>query len=46
MENSRKFGIREIEELALTCRYEVDTHLFDSQQYFTDSIWKVTGKNQ
>ena len=46
MENSRKFGIREIEELALACRYEVETHLFDSQQYFTDSIWKVTGKNR
>lgn len=46
MENSRKFGIQEIEELALACRYEVETHLFDNQQYFTDSIWKVTGKNR
>jgi L-histidine Nalpha-methyltransferase len=46
MENSRKFSIREIEELAVACRYEVETHLFDDRRYFTDSIWKVRGKNR
>jgi dimethylhistidine N-methyltransferase len=46
MENSRKFSILEIEELASFCGYQVETHLFDEQEYFADSIWKVKGKNQ
>jgi L-histidine Nalpha-methyltransferase len=45
MENSRKFSLLEIEELASFCGYEVETHLFDEQKYFADSIWKVKGKN-
>ncbi|MDO1450337.1 L-histidine N(alpha)-methyltransferase [Rhodocytophaga aerolata] len=44
MENSRKFTLEEIEELADFCGYEVEMNLFDSKQYFTDSIWKVVGK--
>jgi dimethylhistidine N-methyltransferase len=44
MENSRKFTLEEIEELARFCGYEVEMNLFDTKQYFTDSIWKVVGK--
>ncbi len=46
MENSRKFSLLEIKELALSGGYHVETHLFDKQQYFTDYIWKVTGKGK
>jgi dimethylhistidine N-methyltransferase len=44
MENSRKFTLEEIEDLAAFCGYEVEMNLFDDKQYFTDSIWKVVGK--
>lgn len=44
LENSRKFSVREIEELATACGFTVETHLFDDRRYFTDSIWRVKGK--
>jgi L-histidine Nalpha-methyltransferase len=42
-ENSRKFSVADIEELALACGYTVEMHLSDEQQYFADSIWRITG---
>jgi dimethylhistidine N-methyltransferase len=46
MENSRKFTLEEIKELATFCGFEVEMNLFDDKQYFTDSIWKVVGKHE
>lgn len=43
MENSRKFTLEEINELAAFCGFEVERNLFDNKQYFTDSIWRVVG---
>jgi uncharacterized SAM-dependent methyltransferase len=45
MENSRKFTLEEIQELASFCGYEVEMNLLDDKNYFTDSIWKVVGKS-
>lgn len=45
MENSRKFTLEEIAELATFCGYAVEMNLFDNRQYFADSIWKVVGKS-
>jgi len=41
MEVSRKFSLEEIESMARDSGFKVVTHLFDENQYFTDSIWKV-----
>jgi L-histidine N-alpha-methyltransferase len=40
-EISRKFSLSQIEELALKCGFEIAKNLFDSNQYFVDTIWKA-----
>jgi dimethylhistidine N-methyltransferase len=40
-EHSYKYTISEIEALAHNNGFEIVEHLFDSNQYFVDSIWKV-----
>ncbi len=40
-EYSYKFLISEIENLAESTGYQILTHLFDSNKYFVDSLWKV-----
>ena len=40
-EQSFKFTLDEIENLAVENGFEIVEHLFDSRRYFTDSIWKV-----
>ena len=40
-EYSFKFSIPEIEKIARDNGFEVIRHLFDSQYFFTDSIWKT-----
>lgn len=40
-EHSYKYTMTEVETLAQECGFEIVTHLFDSNQYFVDSIWKV-----
>ena len=40
-EQSFKYTLDEIENLALQNGFEIVEHLFDSQKYFVDSIWKV-----
>ncbi len=39
-ENSRKYGLDEIESLAAAAGFAVEKHLFDPQHWFTDSIWR------
>jgi dimethylhistidine N-methyltransferase len=39
-ENSRKYGLDEIEALAAAAGFAVEKHLFDPQRWFTDSIWR------
>lgn len=41
VENSYKYDVREIEELAAGAGFAVERHLFDSQRYFVDSLWRV-----
>jgi dimethylhistidine N-methyltransferase len=40
-EYSYKYLIHDIEQLAEETGFEIYEHLFDSQRYFTDSIWRV-----
>ncbi len=40
-EQSFKYTLEEIENLAAENGFEVVKHLFDSRKYFVDSIWKV-----
>lgn len=40
-EISRKFSLPQIEELAIKCGFEIEKNLFDSNQYFVDTIWKA-----
>jgi uncharacterized SAM-dependent methyltransferase len=40
-EQSFKYTLEEIENLAVESGFEIVEHLFDSQKYFVDSIWKV-----
>lgn len=40
-EQSFKFTLEDIESLAEQNGFEIVEHLFDSQNYFVDSIWKV-----
>jgi len=40
-EYSYKYLISDIEKLAAETGYEVIDHIFDSNKYFTDSIWRV-----
>ena len=40
-EHSYKYTMQEIEALAQENGFEIVRHLFDSKQYFVDSIWKV-----
>ena len=39
-EISRKYDLKEIENLAATSGFEVVANLMDSRKYFTDSVWK------
>ena len=41
-EQSFKYTLKEIENLATENGFEVVEHLFDSKKYFLDSVWKVT----
>jgi len=38
-EISKKYTIPEIEQLAHSCGFEVEEHLYDQDQYFVNSIW-------
>jgi len=40
-EHSYKYTMQEIEALAQDNRFEIVQHLFDSNYFFVDSIWKV-----
>lgn len=40
-EHSYKYTMQEVEALAYNNGFEIVEHLFDSNQYFVDSIWKV-----
>ena len=40
-EQSVKYTLEEIENLATENGFEVVEHLFDSRKYFVDSVWKV-----
>jgi uncharacterized SAM-dependent methyltransferase len=40
-EQSYKFTLREIEELALDNGFEIVEYLFDSRKYYVDPIWRV-----
>ena len=40
-EHSYKYTVQEIEALAQDSGFEIVKHLFDSKQYFVDSIWKI-----
>jgi dimethylhistidine N-methyltransferase len=42
-EHSYKYTMPEIEALAQNNGFEIVEHLFDSKQFFVDSIWKVKG---
>jgi len=39
-ENSRKYGLDEIEALATAAGFVVEKNLFDPRRWFTDSIWQ------
>lgn len=38
-ELSKKYGLNEIKNLALSAGYEVKQNFFDTRNYFTDSLW-------
>ena len=40
MEISQKYSIKEIDEILLQCGFEVMSHFFDSDKYFTDVLLK------
>ena len=40
-EQSFKYTLEEIENLAIANGFEIVEHLFDSRKYFVDSVWKV-----
>jgi uncharacterized SAM-dependent methyltransferase len=40
-EHSYKYTIPEIEALAQNNGFEIVEHLFDSNKFFVDSIWKI-----
>jgi len=40
-EQSFKYTLEEIENLAVENGFEIVEHLFDSRKYFVDSVWKV-----
>ena len=44
-EQSYKFTMAEIEALAQNNGFQIIEHLFDSQKFFVDSIWKVEKQN-
>jgi dimethylhistidine N-methyltransferase len=39
-ENSRKYGLDEIQSLAAAAGFAVEKNLFDPRHWFTDSIWR------
>lgn len=39
MEISRKYSLKEIENLAHQCGFEVKKHFTDSKEYFVDTLW-------
>jgi dimethylhistidine N-methyltransferase len=43
-ENSRKFSLVEIEEMASLAGFVVEDYLFDDKRFFTDAVLRVTGK--
>ncbi len=43
MERSQKFTLKEIASLAEQTGFKLVENFFDSHQYFTDSLWEVTG---
>ncbi len=42
MEISQKYNLEMIEDLARAGGFEVERNFFDSQNYFVDSLWKVS----
>lgn len=42
MEISQKYSLEMIGDLAGNCGFEVSENFFDSQQFFVDSLWKVS----
>ena len=40
MEISQKYSVKEIDEILSQCGFEVMTHFFDSERYFTDVLLK------
>ncbi|MDQ0965338.1 putative SAM-dependent methyltransferase [Flavobacterium sp. W4I14] len=42
MEVSRKFEVKEIEQLAQQSRFICTDFIFDSKEWFSDVVWKVT----
>ena len=43
-EQSFKFTLEEIENLAAENGFQVVEHIFDSRKYFVSSVWKVAPK--
>ena len=43
-EISRKYSLKQIHKMAKSAGFEVEKDLFDSNQYFVDSIWKIPGQ--
>ncbi|MFB6306894.1 MAG: L-histidine N(alpha)-methyltransferase, partial [Flavobacteriales bacterium] len=41
IERSLKYSTHKIEKLATKSGFEVMEHLYDSKQYFVDSVWQV-----
>ncbi len=39
-EISKKYTISELEQLAHSCGFEVEDHLYDKDQYFVNTIWR------
>jgi L-histidine N-alpha-methyltransferase len=40
-EISKKYDINEIEKVAIQSGFTIKEHLFDDQNYYTDSVWEV-----
>ena len=40
-EQSLKYSIQEIEELAFESGFKIKENFYDSRQYFVDSLWQV-----
>lgn len=43
-EDSHKYRESDIEAMAARTGFRVRSHLYDSRQYFIDSVWEATGK--